>query len=499
MAKAFMEAIKANVRRSRLVNHRIILATLGKLLIGLSLGMLLPLIADYVYQEGDWPAFLFPALFTFGVGFFTSKFFQTDEEMSAREGFAIVACVWVVFTIFGALPYVFCTNHHSYTDAFFQTMSGFTTTGSTIFTDIESHSKTILLWGSITQWIGGMGIIVLSLAILPVLGIGGMQLFRAEVPGPVSDKLTPRIKDTAKILYQTYLVLTLLECFVLWVLGIDLYAAVCHSLSTLSSGGFSPHNASVAHYHSSWIHFVIILFMFFAGMNFTIHYQCSQFRFSALWKDSEFKFYLGFTIFVTLVLMSILMLHGTYIDPFLCFRDALFNTVSLLTTTGFGSADYETWPSACQAILFALFFVGGCAGSTSGGIKVIRHLIFFKFAYQQVNQLLHPKAILNLKVSTQVVRDNVIKGVLGFFVIYMGSFALGTIVIACTGLDLVTSASAVASCLGNIGPGFALVGPTDNFAMISDFGKWVLAFLMLLGRLELFTVMVVLSPAFWRD
>lgn len=464
---------------------------------GLSIAMLFPLLATFSFGEKDWFAFLIPAILTFLFGLILSRIFESNDEMSAREGFSIVASVWVVFTIFGSLPYVFVG--HSFTDSFFQTMSGFTTTGSTIFRDIASHSHGILLWGSVTQWIGGMGIIVLSLAILPVLGIGGMQLFRAEVPGPVSDKLTPRIRDTAKILYQTYIFLTVVECLLLWLAGMDFYSAVCHSLSTLSSGGFSPHNASIAHYESSLIHFIIIFFMMAAGMNFALHYQFSRFNFSSIWTDTEVKSYLLFISSIVLLLISILWFQGFYSDWFLCFRDVLFTTTALITTTGFATADYEQWPAVCQAILYVLFFAGGCAGSTSGGVKIIRLIIFCKFAYQQINQLIHPQAILNIKVSRQMVKDNVIKGVLGFFLLYALSFMIGTILMTATGLDILSASSATATCLGNIGPGFELFGPTDNFADVSTFGKWVLSFLMLLGRLELFTVLVLFTPTFWRD
>lgn len=464
---------------------------------GLSIAMLFPLLATLSFSENDWLAFVVPALITFFSGFLLSKWFETTEEMSAREGFSIVALVWVIFTIFGSLPYVFVG--HSYTDAFFQTMSGFTTTGSNVFRDIASHSRGILLWGNITQWIGGMGIIVLSLAILPVLGIGGMQLFKAEVPGPVSDKLTPRIRDTAKILYQTYFFLTLIECLLLWLAGMDFYSSVCHSLSTLSSGGFSPHNSSIAHYDNSLIHFIIVFFMLIAGMNFALHYQFSRLKFSSLWVDTEVKSYLLFTCGIVILLMCILWSRGVYSDLFLCFRDVLFTTTALITTTGFATADYEQWPVVCQAILYLLFFAGGCAGSTSGGVKIIRLIIFCKFAYQQINQLIHPQAILNIKISRQMVKDNVIKGVLGFFILYALSFMIGTVLMTATGLDILSASSATATCLGNIGPGFAMFGPTDNFADVSTFGKWVLSFLMLLGRLELFTVLVLFTPAFWKN
>ncbi|MCJ8347066.1 TrkH family potassium uptake protein, partial [bacterium] len=461
------------------MKFKVVLNILGKLLIVLAGFLLLPLIVTWYYQENDLLAFVGPSVLSLLVGLVLSKYTKGNDEISNREGFAIVSMIWILFSVFGGLPYMISSPSLSFTDSFFETMSGFTTTGSSVMQNIQGHTKGILLWRSITQWIGGMGIIVLSLAILPILGIGGMQLFKAEVPGPTSDKLTPKIKDTAKILWEAYIFLTFLQATLLFFAGMSPYDAICHSLTTLSSGGFSPNNTSIAHYETSAIHFIISLFMIFAGVNFANHYQFSRRNFSALFKDVELKAYLGVMLVVGILLCLNLMLTGQYSDIFLCFRDVLFTTTSMVTTTGFATADFETWPLFSQFLIFCLMFTGGCAGSTGGGIKIVRLIIFLKFAYQQVYQLIHPKAILQLKLNQRMVKTPVILGIMGFLVLYVFSFFLGTLIMSATGLDFTTAVTATASCLGNIGPGLAMVGPTDNFSQITDFGKWVLAFLML--------------------
>jgi trk system potassium uptake protein TrkH len=481
------------------MKFKVVLNIMGKLLIVLAGFLLLPLIVTWYYQEADYLAFILPSILALGVGLGLSVYTKGHDEISNREGFAIVAMIWVLFSAFGGLPYMISSPSLSFTDSFFETMSGFTTTGSSVIQNIQSHTKGLLLWRSITQWIGGMGIIVLSLAILPILGIGGMQLFKAEVPGPTSDKLTPKVKDTAKILWEAYTFLTFVQATMLFFAGMSPYDAICHSLTTLSSGGFSPNNASVAQYESSSIHFIISLFMIFAGVNFANHYQFSRRNFSALFNDVELKTYLGVIFGVCALLSLNLMLTGQYTDLFICFRDVVFTTASMVTTTGFATADFESWPLFSQFLIFCLMFTGGCAGSTGGGVKIVRLIIFLKFAYQQVYQLIHPKAILQLKMNQRVVKTPVILGVMGFLVLYVFSFFTGTLIMSATGLDFTSAVTATASCLGNIGPGLGLVGPTDNFSQISDFGKWVLSFLMLLGRLELFTVVILFTPAFWRD
>jgi trk system potassium uptake protein TrkH len=482
------------------MNFKVVFYTIGLLLVVLGACLLLPLLCTMYYGEGDAHAFYLSAIITVFSGLGLAHLCKTQDEISNREGFAIVALSWVAFSLFGALPYCFSTPAHTYTDAFFETMSGFTTTGSSIFTNIEAHTKGLLFWRSITQWLGGMGIIVLSLAILPILGIGGMQLFKAEVPGPTSDKLTPRVKDTAKILWGVYVLLTALETILLMIAGMPPYEALCHSFTTLSSGGFSPKNTSINHYDSSAIHLIITFFMLCAGVNFSLHFKFLKGRFKEVFRDGEFKTYcMVFSIFVLFLFCDLLLSKTANSSPLIQLRDAAFTTASLLTTTGFATADYELWPLFSQFIAFLLMFIGGCAGSTGGGIKIIRNMIVLKFSYQQFYQLIHPKAILQMKIDTQVVKNPVLFGVLGFLVLYISSFAVGTLIMSGTGLDFTTAASATASCLGNIGPGLGSVGPTENFAHISTIGKWVLSFLMLLGRLELFTVLILFTPVFWKD
>jgi trk system potassium uptake protein len=487
------------LRRIQAVNLNTVLSTIGKLLIGLSFAMLVPLIMVYVDSEIHWSPFPLSVLITAGFGLLLSRVFSTGDDIYHREGFAIVASVWVFFSFFGSLPYLLSEPSLGFVDAFFETMSGFTTTGSSILTDIESQPRSILLWRSITQWIGGMGIIVLGIAVLPALGIGGMQLYRAEVPGATKDKLTPRIKDTAKILWGTYGLLTLTCIIALLMAETDLFDAVCHALCAMSSGGFSTHNTSVAAYDKSIIHYILIVFMLLAGMNFANHYKFSKKQFSAFRKDEELKYYLLIVLGISLLMFLSLWNAGTYEDYGTALRDSLFTTVSLLTTTGFVTADFEAWPEFCRVLVLGLMFSGACAGSTAGGIKVIRLLILFKGLYQQIHQLLHPKAVRQVRISQQILSNHVILASLGFMVLYLSSFGLGTLIMTGTGLDLISAASATAACLGNIGPGLNLVGPTDNFAHITESGKLVLAFLMLLGRLELYTVIVVITPAFWKS
>ncbi len=438
------------------------------------------------------------AVATLLVGLLLTRLMDPSQEIYHREGFAVVALVWVFFSICGSLPYMLAEPHHSFTDAIFETMSGFTTTGATIFTDIASHSRPILLWRSITQWLGGMGIIVLGIAILPALGIGGMQLFRAEVPGPTSDKLTPRIRDTAMILWKAYLLLTFICFALLWGFGMEPFYAVCHALCALSSGGFSPHNESIAYYESSVIHYILIGAMFMAGMNFALHYQISRGKLGNLFKDTELRiFFLVVIVSAGVICIKTLSL-GVYSDIPTAIRDSLFTTVAIVTTTGFGTVDFESWPVVSQFLILLLMFTGGCAGSTAGGVKIIRLIILFKLLSQQIQKLFHPKAIIQLRVDHQVLSSEVFLSVLAFLIIYITSFGTGTLLMTSTGLDIVSAASATASCLGNIGPGLGAVGPTDNYSTITTFGKWLLSFLMLLGRLELLTVIVLFSPSFWR-
>lgn len=413
-----------------------------------------------------------------------------------REGMVIVALGWAACACFGALPFAL-GGFDSFTDAFFESMSGFTTTGASILSDIEAQPRGLLLWRSLTHWLGGMGIIVLTIAILPFLGVGGMQLYKAEVPGPVADKLQPRIKDTAMSLWKVYVLFTAALVGLLMLGGMDVFESVCHAFGTMGTGGFSTRNASIAAYDSAYIDAVITVFMLLAGINFALHFQMFRGRPLALWRDPEFRFFGA--LFLALTAVVALSVHeSSYPSWADALRFASFQVASILSTTGYATADYELWMPLPQGLLLLCMFVGGCAGSTSGGIKCMRIMLLFKHAYRELFRLVHPRAVLSLKFGSRPVKDEVLAGVWGFFALFMLLFVLSGLALAALGVDLLTAFTAVAACIGNIGPGLGEVGPLDNFAAIPALGKWVLSFCMLLGRLEIYTVLVLFVPEFWR-
>jgi len=479
------------------MNILLTLRILGALLLFLSAALLLPIPFSLWYNDGALPALLLSSGISLLTGLLLFRFCRTHRELSLRDGFAIVTFGWLVYTFFGALPFVLSGAIPSLLDACFETMSGFTTTGATILLNIEALPKSLLLWRALTHWFGGMGIIVMSLAILPMLGVGGMQLFKAEVPGPTADRLKPRIQDTAKLLWGVYVLLTGIEVVLLMFGGMSFYDALCHAFATLATGGFSTRNTSVAAYDSAYIDGVITLFMFLAGVNFSLHYHALRGRIGEFWRNEEFRCYLGITLLATAVLM--IFNHGTvYASLFDNLRYSAFQTTSILTTTGFGTADYEQWPVLSQYLLVFLMFIGGCAGSTGGGIKVARMLLLFKHAHVQLFRLIHPRAVRLVKLGKTPVHHDVMQSILGFFALYMGVFVVASFLMAASGLDLVSAGASVAATLGNIGPGLGSVGPTDHYGHIAPFGKSVLIVCMLLGRLELFTVLVLIFPTFWR-
>ncbi len=483
-----------------MLNVRIVLLVLGLLLLVEAVFMLITAGVSAIYGEYDLPYFLWSALIcvsTGGVLFGANM--KVPRSIGKREGYVIVTMVWIVFSFFGLLPFWLSKAIPSFTDAFFETMSGFTTTGSSILEDIEALPHGILFWRSIIQWLGGMGIIVLSLAILPVLGVGGMQLFVAEVPGPVPDKLHPRIADTAKRLWGIYVVYTIVETILLWVGGMTFFDAICHSFTTMATGGYSTKQASVAYFDSAFIQYVIIIFMFVAGVNFTLSYSAFNGKFMRIIKDEEFKYYTGFVLITTLLVAIVLYVSGGDSSIEKSFRDALFQVVSLITTTGYATADYLVWVPTLAIVMFMLMFVGGSAGSTGGGIKVMRIVILLKNAYYELRRLIHPNAVIPVRYNSKAVSSTVVTNVLAFIVIYMLIVGISMIIMSIMGYNLDTSIGAVATCIGNIGPGLGEVGPAANFAHIPDFGKWFLSFLMLIGRLEIFTVVLLFSPYFWRN
>ncbi|MHB1398071.1 MAG: TrkH family potassium uptake protein [Trichloromonadaceae bacterium] len=479
------------------MNVLLTLRVLGALLLFLAAALLVPIPFSLYYQDGAVWSFVSAAAVCLAIGLALFRGCRSNKELSLREGFAIVTFGWSLFALFGALPFVVSGAIPSYLDAVFETMSGFTTTGSSILVDIEALPKSMLLWRALTHWLGGMGIIVLSLAILPMLGVGGMQLFKAEVPGPTTDRLKPRIQDTAKLLWGVYVLLTAMETLLLMLGNMSFFDALCHAFATLATGGFSTRNASVAAYDSAYIDWVITIFMFLAGVNFTLHYQALRGRLRDFYRNEEFLCYFGITLGATLLL--VLFNQGRVYSSLLDnLRYSAFQVSSIMTTTGFATADYEKWPVFTQFLLVILMFVGGCAGSTSGGIKVVRILLLLKHAHVQIYRLIHPRAVRLVKFGGTPVEREVMQSILGFFALYMGIFVFASALMTATGLDVVSACTAVVATLSNVGPGLGSVGPVDNFSHVSDFGKTVLTVCMLLGRLELFTVLVLFFPTFWR-
>ena len=479
------------------MNISLTLRILGALLLFLAIALLFPVPFSWFYVDGASGAFILAAIISAGCGGILFSQFNSEKDLSVREGFAIVTFGWTFFALFGALPFVFSGAIPSYLNAFFETMSGFTTTGSTILTDIEAMPPSLLLWRSLTQWLGGMGIIVLSLAILPMLGVGGMQLFKAEVPGPTTDRLKPRIQDTAKLLWGVYVLLTCVEILLLMAGGMSFFDGLNHAFTTMATGGFSTRNASVAAYNSAYIDWVITIFMFLAGVNFSLHYLALRGKIGDFIRNEEFLFYSSLVIVGT-ALITMLNMGGTYPGFLDNLRYSAFQVVSIITTTGFGTADYELWPVLCQYLLVFFMFIGGCAGSTGGGMKVARILLLFKHAQVQVYRLIHPRAVRLVKLGDRPVDKDVMQSILGFFALYLGVFVAASFIMAATGMDLNSAGGSVIATLSNIGPGLGSVGPVDNFAHVPAIGKLVLAFCMLLGRLELFTVLVLVFPSFWR-
>lgn len=418
-------------------------------------------------------------------------------ELKKKDGYLVVTLGWLAMSLFGTLPYLTSGAIPNFTDAFFETISGFTTTGATILVNIEALPNNLLFWRSLTQWIGGMGIIVLAVAILPILGIGGMQLFVAEAPGITPDKLKPRIKETAKRLWIIYLGLTILETILLLFGGMTFFDALNHSLTTMATGGFSTKNASVAYYNSPYIQYVIIVFMFLAGTNFTITYFALKGRFVQTWRNEEFRNYVYLIAIVT-ILISFFVFSAEWEGFEKSFRDSLFQVVSVITTTGYITADYTAWTPFVTVIFFLLMFAGGSAGSTAGGIKIVRHTLLFKNSLLEMKRQLHPSAVIPVRLNNMAVSREITYNVLAFIMIYFSAFGIGIFLISFTGVSMDTALGAVATSLGNIGPGLGAVGPVNNFSEITPFGKWILAFLMLMGRLELFTVLMLFNKNYWK-
>lgn len=482
------------------INIRMITKFIGILLMLLTFFMALSALWSWYYDEAEaLKAILIGSGITFSSGLLLFLFTRKNDHrnIGKKEGYLIVTLTWLSISAFGALPFFLHHTIPSYTDAFFETISGFTTTGASILSDIESVSKGLLFWRSMTHWLGGMGIIVLTLAILPVLGVGGMQLFVAEAPGTTPSRLHPRIAETAKRLWGIYFLLTAIQTALLLLGGMSLFDALNHAFSTMATGGFSTKNDSAASF-SPYIQYVIIFFMILAGTNFSLHYFALKGQLSKVFKNEEFRFYLSVMGIFTLVIATVIFLSSQFGFE-KAFRDSLFQVVSIVTTTGFVSADYLHWEGSLWFLIFLLMFAGGCIGSTGGGIKMIRHLVLLKNVRLEFKRLIHPMAVIPVRINGKSIPTEIINNFLAFFMIYVLTAAAGSAVMAIIGLDFMSAVGATVATLGNVGPGIGSVGPVFNYAHIPDVGKWVLSLLMLLGRLELFTVLLLLSPSFYKN
>ncbi|WP_289726125.1 TrkH family potassium uptake protein [Robiginitalea aurantiaca] len=472
--------------------------------------MALAALISGLYADGATLGISLAAITTLFVGTLAMYFTRGHKkEVKRKEGYIIVAMGWIIMSASGILPYILTGSIPGVTNAFFETMSGYTTTGASILEDIEALPEGILFWRSLTHWIGGMGIIVLAIAILPLLGIGGMQLFAAEAPGPGGDKLHPRITDTAKRLWFIYLGYTVAETLLLKLAGMSLFDAMNHALSTLSTGGFSTKNTSVAYWNDRpLIQYIIMLFMFLAGTNFVLSYFAFKGRIQKIIQDEELKYFAIFIgIFAVLVGAVVFFraevpvseYHPMVFGPAeSAFRHGLFQVLAVITTTGFVTADFTAWTSFLTIVFFGLMFAGGSAGSTAGGIKVMRHILIIKNGLLEFKRTLHPNAIIPVRFNGKTVSEHIVYNIIAFFVLYMLLFIIGALVLGFLGLDFVSAIGGAASSLGNVGPAFGTLNPLNNFNHLPALGKWWCCFLMLAGRLELFTVLILLTPYFWK-
>ena len=478
------------------MNRRMTTYILGRMLGVEAAVLLIPALVSVIYGEEGWKAFLLTSAILVLLYVLLGRRKPEDSTIYGKDGFIIIACAWILWSVFGALPFYISGEIPSFVDAIFETVSGFTTTGSTILTNIEAMSKGMNFWRCLTHWIGGMGVLVFVMVIVSLEDKNSMHLMRAEVPGPETDKLVPKARDTAKILYSMYFVLTLAEVIFLLAGGMNLYDSIIHSFSTAGTGGFSNRNSSIAFYDSAYIDGVITVFMILFGINFNMYYLLLLKKVKDVFKNEETRAYLGIilgsTLLITLNILSI------YEKPLKAFRYAIFQVSAIITTTGFATADFNLWPEFSKCILLGLMVFGACAGSTGGGMKVARVLILLKSAKRELKRLLHPKSVAIVKVNEKKIKDDTLQGVYVYFICYIAIFMVSVLLISLNNFDFATTFSGVLTTMNNVGPGIAAVGPIENFAAFSDFSKIIFCLDMLIGRLEIFPFLVLFSPNLWR-
>lgn len=484
-------------------NHRLIARIFGILLIIESIFMLLSFGVAVIYQEDDMIPFLISTAVTAGAGAWMAYWGRKSEpgvHVTKREGFFIVGISWVLFSLFGMLPFLISGAIPSITDAYFETISGFTTTGASIMTNIDDQPHGILFWRSIIQWLGGMGIIVFTLAVMPMISSGGIQLFKAEVPGLTLDKLRPRIQHTASRLWVVYFGITMACAGMLWLGPMSLYDAICHSFTTLATGGYSTHQASIAYWDSAYIEYVVIFFMIIAGINFTLVYFLLAGKGTRLAKDEEFRWYIGIIIGFTIMIAAAFWLTNQSAGIESTLRKSLFHVTTIITTTGFAGidADYVKWGPVFWILTLIIMAAGACAGSTSGGIKLIRIMVILKNAANEFYRQIHPKAIVPVRINRHVISFDIVSKVLAFLSVYVVLVVISIFILTALGMDFDAAAGSSITCVSNVGPGLGFTGPAGGFAEVPTLGKWFLSFLMLVGRLELFTVLVIFTPSFWE-
>ncbi len=479
---------------------QMIFKIVGALISCTGLCMAAPLACALYYGDASTTPLLISMLVALGVGlalYLLCKNTNPGMGINHREGLAVTTLGWVAAGITGALPFYLAGMLPSATDCLFESLSGFTTTGSSVLIDIEAVDRGLLFWRSMTHFLGGMGIIVLTLAILPFLGVGGMQLYKAEVPGPSPDKLKPRIKDTAATLWKVYLLFSLLQTLLLLLGGMDLFDSLCHTFATMATGGFSTRNASIGHYQSAYIDWVVTIFMLIASINFSLHYFMLKGRAKVMFKDPEFRLFAAIYLAFTLI-VAVNVFGRVYETAEPSVRQAAFQVASILSTTGFATANFELWPPLSQCVLILAMFIGGCAGSTSGGMKCMRIQVLGRHSYKEIFRLVHPRAVIGVKLGGRVVSPEIISAMWGFVTLWLGVTCLSTLVLSACDLDVLTAFTAVLSCIGNVGPGLGSVGPAENFAHLPVVAKWCLMMCMLLGRLEVYTVVALFIPEFYR-